>query len=185
LVDIDGGKDLAMVLVEDVGKKGVYEISDHIKEKGRQIKEKKGDADHKQRTGIAKYLPAFVVTVLIKASNFLFHFLGINVKPLAVKKNQFGAACLTSVGMIGFKDATAPFTGYFMTNFRFHRLHIFRGIECSTGSAFGRRWKNCDWKNCKLKLRSGPSIRGRRKMQEAVPSVRRRVRESRKVLERK
>jgi hypothetical protein len=38
LVDIDGGKDLAMVLVEDVGKKGVYEISDYIKEKGRQIK---------------------------------------------------------------------------------------------------------------------------------------------------
>lgn len=58
-------------------------------------------------------MPAFLVSILIKASNFLFHFLGMSFKPLAIKKNQFGAACLTSVGMIGFQDATAPFSGIF------------------------------------------------------------------------
>jgi hypothetical protein len=52
-----------------------------------------------------------LVSILIKVSNFLFHFLSISIKPLAIKKNQFGAACLTSVGMLGFEDATAPFSG--------------------------------------------------------------------------
>jgi hypothetical protein len=38
----------------------------------------------------------------------------MSFKPLAIKKNQFGAACLTSVGMIGFQDATAPFSGIYI-----------------------------------------------------------------------
>lgn len=111
MVDIDGGKDLAIVLVEDVENKGVYDIAEFIKEKGSHIKEKKGDKDHKSRTGIAKYLPAFLVSIIIKISNFFFHFLGMSIKPLSIKKNQFGAACLTSVGMLGFQDAIAPFSG--------------------------------------------------------------------------
>ena len=113
MVDIEGGKDLAIVLVEDVESKGVYDIADFIRQNGKNIKEKKGDKEHKQRTGITKYLPAFLVTILIKVSNFLFHYLGVSIKPLAIKRNQFGAACLTSVGMIGFQDATAPFSGTF------------------------------------------------------------------------
>lgn len=89
-------------MVEDVGSKGVYEICDFIKQKGQNIKKNKGDSEHNNRTGMAKFFPAFLVTILIKGSNFLFHFLGISIKPLSIKKNQFGAACLTSVGMLGF-----------------------------------------------------------------------------------
>jgi hypothetical protein len=63
-------------------------------------------------------LPAFLVSILIKLSNFLFHYLGISIKPLSIKKNQFGAACLTSVGMIGFEDAIAPFSGTFLVYFQ-------------------------------------------------------------------
>jgi pyruvate/2-oxoglutarate dehydrogenase complex dihydrolipoamide acyltransferase (E2) component len=55
--------------------------------------------------------------------------MGINVKPLAIKKNRFGAACLTSVGMIGFKDATAPFTGYFMINLGFTGCTFFVALN--------------------------------------------------------
>lgn len=99
------------MLVENVGNKSVYEIADFIRGHGSNIKKDKGDGEHKKRTGVAKFLPAFLVTILIKASNFLFHFLGVSIKPLALKKNQFGSACLTSLGMMGFEDATAPFTG--------------------------------------------------------------------------
>lgn len=31
LVDIDGGKDLAIVLVEDIANKGIYDIADFIR----------------------------------------------------------------------------------------------------------------------------------------------------------
>ena len=63
--------------------------------------------------GIIKHLPAFVVSLLLPVSKFIFHFLGISIKPLSVKANQFGAAVLTSIGMIGFENATAPLIGIF------------------------------------------------------------------------
>jgi hypothetical protein len=102
-----------------------------LKQQGGNIKEKKGDGEHKKRTGVAKFLPAFLVTILIKASNFIFHFLGLSIKPLALKKNQFGAACLTSLGMMGFEDATAPFTGNDSLKFRIHRMHSSSCVKCS------------------------------------------------------
>ena len=121
---------MAIVLVENVENKSVYEVADFIRQKGSNIKDKKGDGEHKKRTGVVKFLPAFLVTILIKASNFIFHFLGLSIKPLAVKKNQFGAACLTSLGMMGFEDATAPFTGIFLFKFRIYRVHNSGCFEC-------------------------------------------------------
>jgi len=43
--------------------------------------------------------------------------LGVSIKPLSIKKNQFEAACLTSVGVIEFKDATATFSAKYLINF--------------------------------------------------------------------
>ncbi len=113
MVDIDGGKDLAIVLVEDVGSKSVYDIQNFIKSKSSKIKKDKGDTDHKKRTGVAKFLPAFVVAILIKLTTFICHSLGLSIGPLSLKKDQFGAACITSLGMLGFIDATAPFSGLY------------------------------------------------------------------------
>lgn len=36
----------------------------------------------------------------------------MDVPPLAIKKNQFGVGCVTSLGMLNFTDAIAPFTGF-------------------------------------------------------------------------
>jgi hypothetical protein len=49
----------------------------------------------------------------LKCSTFLYHNLGLTIRPLSLKKDQFGAACLTSLGSLGFSDATAPFSGIF------------------------------------------------------------------------
>ena len=88
-----------------------------IKSKSSNIKKDKGDTDHKKRTGTAKYLPAFLVSIMIKISTFICHTLGLSIKALSLKKDQFGAACLTSVGMLGFVDAIAPFSGNFFSDF--------------------------------------------------------------------
>ena len=105
-----------MVVVEDCANKGAEDIAKFIREKGKKIKESKGDADHKKRIGSLKMLPAFMMNVVLQASFFLHQCLGARLKMLSIKPNMFGAACLTSVGMIGFEDATAPFTGIFLVN---------------------------------------------------------------------
>lgn len=112
LVDIDGGKDLAMILIRDIANKSVEEIAAFIREKGKKIKQGKGDSDHKKRTGIVPLLPAFLVSTMIKVVSFLNSKLGLTFAPLGIKKDQFGAVCVTSVGMLNFDDATAPFSGF-------------------------------------------------------------------------
>jgi hypothetical protein len=56
LVDVGGGKDLAAVLVENVDKQNLEEISQYVTK--RASKTKKGeDQEHKQRNQSLKYLP--------------------------------------------------------------------------------------------------------------------------------
>jgi hypothetical protein len=59
---------------------------------------------------MADFLPVFLVSIMMNIAHFCTTWLGITLKPLALKKDQFGAACVTSLGGFGFHDATAPFT---------------------------------------------------------------------------
>lgn len=36
----------------------------------------------------------------------------MNIKALSVKKDTFGAGCVTSLGMLGIRDAIVPFTPF-------------------------------------------------------------------------
>ena len=101
-----------MILVHQADKKSVKEIASFIRQKGSKIKTNKGDADHKQRTKLADYLPAFLVSVCLTLASFISNRLGLSIPALALKRHQFGAGCVTSLGMLGFEDATAPFSGF-------------------------------------------------------------------------
>lgn len=87
------------------------DIGDFIKSKTSKIRSSKGgDEAHKKRTGPAKFLPTFVISILLKVMTFLTSTCGIDLKMFGVKKDAFGVAMVTSVGMLGFTDASAPFT---------------------------------------------------------------------------
>ena len=101
-----------MILIDDVKNKSVRDVATLIREKGSKIKTNKGDADHKQRTKLADFFPSFLVAAFVTLASFLTNRLGLSIPALALKKHQFGAACVTSLGMLGFEDATAPFTGF-------------------------------------------------------------------------
>jgi hypothetical protein len=88
------------VLVEDVDKKSVKQIASFIREKGSQIKANRGDRDHKQRIKVADFFPSFFVAVAIQFARFVTNRLGLSIPPLALKRHQFGSACVTSLGML-------------------------------------------------------------------------------------
>jgi len=112
LVDIEGGKDLASITIEDCDKLTLEEVAEFIRDKARNIKEKKGDADHKKRTGPAHILPTFVVSWLMELSSFLTVYLGLSIPAVGLKKYPFGGGLVTSVGMFNIKDTFAPFPGF-------------------------------------------------------------------------
>ena len=57
-----------------------------------------------------------MATIFVELVNFVANKLGIELKPFGIEKHQFGAACVTSLGMLGMEDAIAPFSGnYFVT----------------------------------------------------------------------
>ena len=60
---------------------------------------------------LANYLPAFLLSAFMELATFITIKLGLSVPQLSLKKNPFGAGCVTSLGMLGFEDALAPFSG--------------------------------------------------------------------------
>ena len=100
------------MLVKEVDKKSVNEIAQFIKERGDKMRKNKGDIEHKKRTSIVNYVPAFMVGVILTIVNFITCKLGISIPFLALERDQFGCGCVTSLGTLGFEDAYAPFSGF-------------------------------------------------------------------------
>lgn len=59
-----------------------------------------------------KLVPTFLVSFLIDTLSFIANKLGIGFPNFKIEKHAFGAACVTSLGPLGFEDATAPFSGF-------------------------------------------------------------------------
>jgi len=112
LVNIDGGKDLAMLCLRGVDKLSINDIFTKIKEKTSKMRKSGGGEDHKKQTGFAKFFPTCVVSVIIEVMSFISNKLGIAIPSLKVESHALGAACVTSLGGLGFVDAFAPFTGF-------------------------------------------------------------------------
>jgi len=83
------------------------DIKDYLAKKAGSIK-KKDDTEHKKRTGPLKMLPAFMITILSDVINFLTTGLGLSIKSAGITPAPFGTAIVTSVGMLGIKNGTAP-----------------------------------------------------------------------------
>ena len=112
LVNIEGGKDLAMICIKGVDKMSVEDIADFIKTKTSKMKRSDGGEEHKKRTGPFKILPAFLVAFLIEVMSYVTNKIGLGIPAMRIEKHAFGAACITALGSLGYEDAIAPFTGF-------------------------------------------------------------------------
>lgn len=80
----------------------IQDIASFIQEKAKGMKKSSGGQQHKKRTGPFKLLPAFLIGVATQVVAFITCKLGISLKALNLQKYPFGAACVTSLGMLGF-----------------------------------------------------------------------------------
>lgn len=112
LVDIGGGKDLALVCVQGVDKMSIEDIASFLNDKAQKMKKSDGGEQHKKQTGGFKILPAFLVGFFSELFSFIAFRLRISLPFMGVSKDSLGSACVTSIGGLGFEDATAPFTPF-------------------------------------------------------------------------
>jgi len=90
----------------------VEEIAAVIKEKATKMKKTDGGEQHKKQMQPFKLFPTFIVGALLEIIPFISNRLGIALPFLKIENHTFGAACVTSLGPLGFEDATAPFSGF-------------------------------------------------------------------------
>ena len=76
------------------------------------MKKDGGGEQHKNQMKPFKLVPTFIVTFLMDVISFIANKLGIAFPSFKIEKHAFGAACVTSLGSLGFEDATAPFSGF-------------------------------------------------------------------------
>lgn len=58
-----------------------------------------------------------MVSIIVIIVNFITSKMSISIPFLALKKDQFGCGCVTSLGALGFEDAYAPFSGFMNYSF--------------------------------------------------------------------
>lgn len=56
-----------------------------MKKTASEMKDNDGGSDHKNRMSIVKYIPTFFINISMAISKFIFHHLGLNIKPFNIK----------------------------------------------------------------------------------------------------
>jgi pyruvate dehydrogenase E2 component (dihydrolipoamide acetyltransferase) len=106
-VDVKDGEDLHALLVEDVDKLTIEDISEEIARKATAIKQLK-DKSYNERTKAAKNLPSFLMLPLGFFMLIVTQWMGKPVKSKGVDAHPVGGALISNVGIFGVKDGTAP-----------------------------------------------------------------------------
>lgn len=106
LVDVKG-TNLAPMLVRNVNRLDVGQIQQQIKDKIKYLKTKR-DKDFNHQMGIVNFLHSSLVSALISFSSFISYYLGMEIKPLKIKKYGFGTAILTNCTDMEIYNSFAP-----------------------------------------------------------------------------
>jgi pyruvate dehydrogenase E2 component (dihydrolipoamide acetyltransferase) len=111
LVTMNDGDDLAKFKVRDVDKKSYVEIARELREGSQRLREGK-DSEFEKSKPILKMLPTWLIRPMLWATGYISGAAGISVKALGLDAFPFGAAIVTSVGMLGIDEGYAPPTPF-------------------------------------------------------------------------
>ena len=109
LVEIDGGKQLAQVLVKDIDSKTPAEVAKALQEGAGHVRSGQ-DENFKKSATIASKSPTWALRRIFSLAGFMTTAMG---KPFGGQPPYpFGAAIITSVGMLGVDEAFVPPTPF-------------------------------------------------------------------------
>jgi len=111
LVALDDGKDLAKVKVDAIADKKVSEVSALLRERALMLRAGK-DSDFEKSKPVLRALPTWILRPLVWFTGWLSGALGMSIPALGVSPFPFGAAIVTSLGMLGVDEAYVPPTPF-------------------------------------------------------------------------
>ncbi len=104
---VSGGHDLSGVKVEAVDTHSVYDVAVELGRRARRMKSG-DDREFARSKQVMDRLPRRVLRAALRATSFVTSTLQLDVAPLALHRNPFGSAMVTSVGMFGLPQGFAP-----------------------------------------------------------------------------
>jgi len=111
LVAVDDGKDLANAKIENADKMPMIDMQNIIKKKAEKLR-KHQDKDYESTKVVFRMLPVPLLRIVVSFVGWLSGCLGIEINALGVHPFPFGSCMVTSVGMLGVKQAFVPFTPF-------------------------------------------------------------------------
>lgn len=111
LVALEEGADLAKAKVRCINEKSVSDIAGELQALAQKLHRGEDD-DFKKSQGPLKILPTWLIRPMLKVVGWLGGAAGLNIKPFGVEAYPFGAAVVTSVGMLGIDEAFVPPTPF-------------------------------------------------------------------------
>lgn len=96
---VEGGHDLSGVMIEHVDALRAVEVGEALDARGRVLKSGE-DREFSRTKRMMEALPKPLLRAALKASVLLTETLQVDVPPLALHKNPFGSAMISSVGML-------------------------------------------------------------------------------------
>lgn len=104
---VRGGRDLSGVKVADLGRRSVFQLAGELGRRAGRMKAG-DDPDLARSKRAMDRLPGVLVRAAVRTTAFLTNTLQLEVPPLGLRKNPFGSAMVTSVGMFGLPQGFAP-----------------------------------------------------------------------------
>ena len=111
LVALEEGGDLGKAKIERADEKGPQGIARELGERARKLHQGKDDAFNKSK-GAIRLLPTWILRPMLRLVGWLGGCGGFSIPALGVEPYPFGAAIITSVGMLGIDEGLVPPTPF-------------------------------------------------------------------------
>lgn len=112
IVSAERGSELSGVKVERADTKGVVEIADELHARTQRIHQGT-DEEFGKTKSLLETVPPRVLRVLLRLSAWLSVDLDLDLPKLGIRRQSFGSAMVSSVGMFGIQHAYAPLASYY------------------------------------------------------------------------
>jgi pyruvate/2-oxoglutarate dehydrogenase complex dihydrolipoamide acyltransferase (E2) component len=106
-VSTDGGRDLAAALIEEADRRSLKDVAEELNRQAASIRS--GHDENLQRTrGLFQRLPWWLTRPTLDLTDLLTNELHVHLPELGLRRDPFGAAMVTNVGMFGIDTGFAP-----------------------------------------------------------------------------